>query len=130
MTSRVTIHDIKQALLDDRFRATLPEDLSDDVAKFLKNPTCRCNNSVYLNVMRKAPKQVADYFPNKGQPDVDEIEKESEKLSKNQWQVINCSVNELVHELRKLGPGRKQIEIARYQDQVTVVVNHLEGIYA
>ena len=29
--------------------------------------------------------------------------------------------------LRELGAGRKQIEVARWEDQVTVVVNHLEG---
>lgn len=128
MKKKVTIHDIKQALLDERFRATLPQDLADDVTKFLKNPGCACNHPIYLNVMRKASKQVADYFPSKEEPDVVEVEKEVDRLSKNQWQVINCDVNQLVHELRNLGPGRKQLEIARWQDQVTVVVNHLEGI--
>lgn len=129
MKKKITIHDIKQALLDERFRATLPPDLADDVSKFLKNPGCACNHPIYVNVMRKAPKQVANYFPSKEEPNPQEMEKEVEKLSKNQWQVINCNVNELIHELRKLGPGRKQVEVARYEDQVTVVINHLEGLY-
>ena len=34
---RVTVHDIKQALLDERFRQILPEELKEDVQKFLKN---------------------------------------------------------------------------------------------
>jgi hypothetical protein len=42
--------------------------------------------------------------------------------------VINCNVNELSEELRKLGPGRKQVDVARFQDQVTVIINHLEGL--
>lgn len=127
MKRRITIHDVKQALLDERFRASLPEDLQEDVTKFLKNPSCACNHPIYLNVMRKASKQVAAYFPTVEEPNVEEIEKEIQKLAKNEWQVINCHVNELVAELRKLGPGRKQLDIARWQDQVTVVVNHLEG---
>jgi hypothetical protein len=126
---RVTIHDIKQALLDERFRATLPEGLGEDVQKFLKNPGCACNHPIYLNVIRKAPKQIAAYFPSKEQLVAEEVEKDLNKLAKNDWQVINCHVNELANELRKLGNGRKQLDIARYQDQVTVVVNHLEGIF-
>ena len=129
MKKKVTIHDIKQALLDERFRGSLPKDLDEDVQKFLKNPGCACNHPIYLKVMRKAPKEIAAYFPTREEPDPDEMEKEIEKLMKNDWQVINCHVNELVHELRKLGPGRKQVEATRHGDQITVIVNHLEGIY-
>ncbi len=129
MKKKITVHDVKQALLDDRFRATLPPDLAEDVVKFLKNPGCACNHPIYLNVIRKASKQIAEYFPAKEEPDLVDIEKETNRLSTNQWHVINCSVHELVHELRKLGPGRKQIDVARFEDQVTVVVNHLEGVY-
>lgn len=127
MKKKVTVHDIKQALLDERFRATLPPDLTEDINKFLKNPGCSCNHPIYINVMKKASKQVASYFPSKEEPDAVAMEKEIEKLSRNQWQVINCSTGELTEQLRKLGPGRKQLEIARWQDQVTVVINHLEG---
>lgn len=129
MKKRVTVHDIKQALLDERFRASLPDELTEDVQKFLKNPGCACNHPIYVKVMRKARKQVAEYFPSIDTPTEDEFEKETERLAKNDWQVINCHVNELTEKLRDLGPGRKQLEIARWQDQVTVVVNHLEGIY-
>lgn len=129
MKKKVTIHDIKQALLDERFRATLPEDLNEDVQKFLKNPSCGCNHPIYLNVMRKAGKQVADYFPNKEEVDPEQMQKDVEKLAKNEWQVINCHINDLSAELRKLGGGRKQLEMARWQDQVTVVVNHLDITY-
>lgn len=129
MSKKVTVHDIKQALLDERFRASLPTDLSDDVSKFLKNPGCACNHPIYLKVMRKAGKQVAQYFPAKEALNEEEIAK-TEKAATNQWEVINCNVNELIYKLRELGPGRKQLEVARWQDQVTVVVNHLEGVYA
>lgn len=127
MKRRVTVHDIKQALLDERFRNSLPEDLQEDVQKFLKNPGCACNHPIYVNVMRKASKQVAEYFPSKETPEEAEMERQS-RYSNNHWQVINCSIHELEQRLRDLGTGRKQLDIARYQDQITVVVNHLEGI--
>jgi hypothetical protein len=129
MKKKVSVHDVKQALLDERFRASLPEDLQDDVTKFLKNPGCACNHPIYINVMRKAGKQVAAYFPSKEEATVEEFEKDVERLAKNEWQVINCHISELVNELRKLGPGRKQLDIARFEDQVTVVINHLEVLY-
>jgi len=126
MKRRVTIHDIKQALLDQRFRDSLPESLQEDVVKFMKNPTCKCNHTVYRNVMLKAGSQIAEYFPTKEAPSEEEVEKETSLLTKNNWQVINCSIYELSDELRKLGTGRKQLDIARFEDQVTIVVNHLE----
>lgn len=129
MKRRVTIHDIKQALLDERFRDSLPDDLQDDVQKFLKNPGCACNHPIYMNVMRKARTQISEYFPAKETPEEDYFIKETQRLAKNEWQVINCHVNELAQALRDLGTGRKQLDVARWQDQVTVVVNHLEGIY-
>lgn len=126
MKKRITVHDIKQALLDERFRATLPEDLTEDVQKFLKNTSCGCNHPIYLRVMQKATKQIADYFPSKDPIDPVVLEREIEQLARNEWQVINCAVSELETKLRALSPGRKQMEIARWQDQVTVVVNHLD----
>ena len=126
--SKVSIHDIKEALLDERFRSTLPSELLPEVQKFLKNPGCACNHPIYINVMRRAGKQIAEYFPNKEAPADNEVEKIN-RLASNSWQVINCSIHELEERLRGLGNGRKQLDVARFQDQVTVVVNHLEGIY-
>ena len=124
--TKVNIHDIKQALLDERFRASLPETLTEDVQKFLKNPRCACNHPIYMSVMRKAGKEIANYFPMKETPPAEEIEKTLERAAVNEWQVINCHINELTAELRKLKAGRKQLDIARWEDQVTVVINHLD----
>lgn len=129
MKKKINVHDLKQALLDERFRATLPEELLGDVQKFLKNPGCACNHPIYMNVMRKASREIASYFPTKETPPAEEMEKQLEKVARNDWQVINCSVNELTSELRKLRPGRKQLDVARWQDQVTVVVNHLDDVF-
>ena len=123
---KIKLLDVKQALLDDRFRATLPDDLTEDVQKFLQNPGCACNHPIYRKVMKVAGKQLVDYYPAKEATDPDEI---PEKLSRNEWTVINCSIDELASRLRKLPPGRKQLDVARYQDQVTVVVNELDIAY-
>lgn len=128
MKQKITINNVKEALLDERFRATLPDDLLDDVQKFLKNPGCACNHPIYVRVAQKAGSQLKEYFPTREIPSETEIQKEFDKLSRNQWQVINCSIHDLSKELKNLPPGRKQLEIARFQDQVTVVINHLEFV--
>jgi hypothetical protein len=46
-------------------------------------------------------------------------------MAQNTWTVINCNIDELEKRLKALPPGRKQLELARYEDQVTVVVNEL-----
>lgn len=130
MKKKINIHDVKQALLDQRFRSSLPDELQEDVQKFLKNPGCACNHPIYMRVMQRARPQLVEYFPTRETPTEEEAQKEFEKLTKNNWQVINCTIQDLSSELKKLGPGRKQMDIARYQDQVTVVVNHLEELYA
>lgn len=126
---KINIHDVKQALLDERFRSSLPDELRDDIQKFLKNPGCACNHPIYMRVMQRARPQLVEYFPTRETPTEEESQKEFEKMTKNNWQVINCTVQDLSSELKKLSKGRKQIDIARYQDQVTVVVNHLEEIF-
>jgi hypothetical protein len=122
MKRRISVHDVKQALLDERFRSTLPESLKPDVDKFLSNPGCACNHPIYQKVMQEATEQLAAYYPTKEPADP----QAAMQVSKNEWTVINCSIHELADKLRQLGPGRKQLDVARFQDQVTVVVNELD----
>ena len=126
-TKKITLHDIKNALLDERFRSTLPDEFADDVSKFMKNPGCACNHPLYRKLAKNASSHLARYFPQREMMTEEEIDKKADALSKNNWQVINCHMHELVHKLRDLPPGQKQLQIARFQDQVTVVINHLEG---
>jgi len=129
MKTKVTIHDIKGALLDERFRVSLPEVLSEDVQKFLSNPGCGCNHPIYINVMKHASKQITEYFPNKQAEDPKVLKERISRLARNDWVVINCGIHELSDKLKELGAGRLQLDIARYQDQVTVVANRLEVIF-
>lgn len=122
MKQKLTRLDIKVALKDSRFREILPEDLNDEVNKFLNNPGCPCNNPLYEKIAKHCKLQLQEFYPNK------EIVDFEEELTKNNWSVINCSINELEGILRKLPRGRKQIEMARFEDQITVIVNELDFI--
>jgi len=126
MTKPVTLMDVKQALRDSRFRDSLPKELEEDIRKYQQNPGCSCNVPLYKNIMTTAKDTLQDYFPNKT---VVSLEEDAKRLADNNFSVINCSAQELEDKLKKLGPGRKQIAVARFEDQVTVVVNELDFIY-
>jgi len=126
MSKSVGLMDVKQALRDSRFRESLPESCKEDVQKYLNNPGCACNIPIYQRLLKEAKQQLQQYFPNRKIADLDA---EFEKLSKNNWSVINCKVDELEAKLKKLPPGRKQLAVTRYEDQVTVIVNELDMVY-
>jgi hypothetical protein len=121
---KVTLFDVKQALRDARFRERLPPELTQDVQKYLQNPGCACNLPIYRRVLNHGADLLKAYFPGK---EVVSGEDELAGLAANHWQVISCHVNELEGRLTKLHPsGRKQIAVARWEDQVTVIINNLE----
>jgi hypothetical protein len=122
----IGLMEVKQALRDTRFRNSLPESFKDDIQKYLNNPGCACNLPIYHKIIKEAKKELQAYYPNRNVADVDA---EVEKLAKNNWSVINCHVDELESKLKRLPPGRKQLAVTRFEDQVTVVVNELDLIF-
>lgn len=123
---KVTLQDIKNALKDSRFRLTLPKHMDAEVNKFLDNPGCPCHVPLYRKILKECQEQISKYYPGRSVPDHLE---DAKKLAENHWSVINCHVDELEARLSRLGPGRKQIDVARWEDQVTVVVNELDMIF-
>lgn len=124
--TEVTLLDIKTALRDPKFRDKLPATVKDDVQKYLSNPNCTCNFPIYEKILKEAKKEIQAYFPDKEYKSTDD---KLENLAKNNFSVINCSIGELEYNLKSLKPGRKQIAVTRYEDQVTVVVNELESLF-
>jgi hypothetical protein len=122
----ISLADVKQALRDERFRKSLPESFTEDIKKFLNNPGCGCNIQLYKKILKEAKSNLQEYFPEKVAED---IETTFKKLSQNNFMVINCEANELEGKLQSLGPGRKQIAIARFEDKVTVIINELDVVY-
>lgn len=126
MEKKITINDVKRALRDSRFRDTLPKEMEKELQSFLDNPGCACHLPLYRKILKDCAEQLVRYYPGSSVPDQDE---EISRLAENHWTVINCHVDELEKRLRKLGPGRKQLDVARYEDQVTVVVNDLDVVF-
>lgn len=124
--AKISIKDVKSALRDSRFRSTLPKEMSGDIDGFLNNPGCPCHIPLYRRILKECPEQLLKYYPGMEPPDPQE---EVASLAENHWRVINCHVDELEARLAGLGPGRKQIDVARWQDQVTVVVNELDFVF-
>lgn len=125
--NKIGLMDVKNALRDQRFRESLPEELTSDIIKYLQNPGCgACGTKLFRKILRDCRKQLLSYFPGR---DVYKEEEEMAKLAENHWSVINCHKDELEDALKKLPVGRKQIAIARYEDQVTVVVNELDVLW-
>jgi hypothetical protein len=123
---KITLIDVKKALKDSRFRLTLPKEMEKEVDEFLNNPGCACHVPLYKKIVKECKDQLRKYYPNMDVPDHEE---EVKKLAENSWSVINCHIDELEKKLSKLGPGRKQLDVARWEDQVTVVVNDLDIIF-
>ena len=115
--------EVKEALRDSRFRASLPLELQGELQKYMQNPGCGCNVPFYEKIINTCKKQLIEYFPGFEVVSIDEVKSE---LSKNNWRVINCNINDLENKLHELGPGRKQIAITRFEDKITLVVNELD----
>ena len=126
-TKSIGLMDIKRALSDGRFRSKLPQDLQSEVAKYIQNPGCPgCGVPLFRKILKSCRKELSEFFP--GQEVMDE-EKEIQKLAENHWSVINCGIHELEDKLRSLSPGRKQIAITRFENEVTVIVNEIDVLY-
>lgn len=124
--SKIGLMEVKQALRDGRFRDSLPQELAEDVVKFLQNPGCACNVPIYRKILKNCKSQLQQYYPNR---EIEDLNEQIQKAAQNQFSVINCHINDLQSKLRQLPPGRKQIQIARYEDQVTAIINELDVIY-
>lgn len=125
-SKKISLTDVKRALKDSRFRVTLPREMEKDLDEFLNNPGCACHVPLYRRIVKECGEQLQRYYPDMEIPNQEE---ELKRLAENNWSVINCHIDELEDRLSKLGPGRKQLDVARWEDQVTVVVNDLDIVF-
>ena len=52
----------------------------------------------------------------------------SKKMELN-WKVINTTIHDLENDLAGIEGGRKILQIARFKEQITVVVNDLTALF-
>lgn len=120
---KITLSEIKKALKDTRFREKLPTYLKNEVLKFLSNPSCACNAPLYKKIVNECGSLLLEYFPNKEFNDeiLNEISKED-----GSWMVINCHIDQLENNLRKIKYTKTNVAMARYEDQVTVIIKEIQ----
>ena len=95
----ISLIDIKKALRDSVFRDSLPQDLKEDIKKFLENPSCACNVPIYHKVMKYGGEALRKYYPDKN---LVSPEEEAVQLARNNWSVFNCSIGELELKLKNI----------------------------
>jgi hypothetical protein len=145
----ITLLDIKNAMKDKDFVEKLPKSLAPEIEKIQSNPGCGCNVKLYEKILNEAGDVINQYFPEKNSTNSVAAAVEAQQadtkstvtvpqpvqpaqrpqLPQNNWTVINCSIGELESKLKALPPGRKQVTLSRYEDQVTVVINNLDLIF-
>ena len=117
--TEIKIASIKTALRSHEFRNMYPE-LKDELDTYLTNPDCKCNVPLY-NAILSDLDRLKKWF-GKDAVVVDPLlPEEPDQL--NRWQVINCHIDELDKYLQELPHGPKQIAIARFENEVTVIIN-------
>lgn len=115
----IKIETIKKALLDNSFRKLFSE-FKDEINQWINNPDCKCNLPLYKAILSNENK-LKEYFGNNITiPHQEELDQPEQF---NRWTVINCSIDELQNHLDNLEHGPKQIAIARWEDQVTLIIN-------
>jgi hypothetical protein len=121
--NKLTLMDVKQSLFDERFQNLFPEH-KDKIKAFLKDPGCGCNIS-FLKTLMRHKDRLQQYFPNK---QILTPEETDVSLSKNEWAVINCQIDQMESRVKKYPTGKRIVAAARWKDRVTVVLNDVESI--
>ena len=115
----VKIASIKKALRSHQFRDSYPE-LKKEIDAYIQNPDCKCNAPLYNAILADIDR-LKQWFGEDTIVVDPPLPEEPDQL--NKWQTINCHIDELEKHLQELPHGPKQIAIARFEDQVTVIVN-------
>lgn len=111
---------IIKSLWKREFRDLFPE-LKSDIDVFLQNPGCKCNEPLYNTILQQTDR-LKRYFGEEMR--IKEKVVTAETLRQSTF-VLNVDIHELQGALRKLPVGPKSISLARFQDQVTAVVQIL-----
>ena len=121
----ISTRTIKKLLWNPKFRNKFPS-LQKPIKRFLRNPGCGCNRPLLVQI-QKMETLIREFYAEEGIniEDADMEDDKKNRETKNNFTVINCHKDELQPLLKKLPNGPKQIAVARWEDQVTVIVNEV-----
>lgn len=117
--TEIKIASIKKALRNHEFRNMYPE-LKEEINTYIQNPDCKCNIPLYNAILFDIDK-LKKWFGEDAVVIDPPLPEEPDQL--NKWQVINCHIDKLEDFLQGLPHGPKQIVIARWENEVTVIIN-------
>ncbi len=121
--NKLNLMDVKQAIWDKRFQELFPEH-KDEFEAFLKDPGCACNIK-FLRTLMRYKERMKKYFPTK---EIITPEEEDAILSKNDYVVINCPIDQLEMKMKGYPRSKRMVAAARWKDRVTVILNDINAI--
>ena len=119
--SKLNLMDLKQACWDKRFQELFPEH-KEQFEFILKDPGCACNIQ-FLKILMQKKDRLKKYFPTK-----EVVPLEEDNLSKNDYVVINCPIDQLEVKLKGYPRSKRMVAAARWKDRVTVILNDIDAI--
>lgn len=120
----ITVEQVKAAFGRKTFRDQFP-DLADKMLEAASKPGCSSCSAPVLAELAKREDKLKEYF---GDVEFDIVVPISaEEMPRAGLTVINCHIDQLEERLNRLPAGPKQIACARFEDQITVIINDLSG---
>lgn len=114
--TEVSMIRVKEMLqYDESFRSKFP-DLKSEIDDFLKDPACPCHASLYREILSRI----------KQNPPARPTGAAQAFAAACRFLVVNCNVDNLEKELRKLPVGSNVEGITRFENEITCVVKTKE----
>jgi len=119
----ITTEDLKRASKKGDFRNLFPE-LRAQFDGYIQKPGCGHCASQLISGLMEFQDRLLQYF---GEVTFDVMTPESfDPVGAMNFSVINCSIHQLEDKLNALPTGAYQITVARYEEQVTAIINRLD----
>lgn len=119
----ITAEDLKNAAKKGEFRNKFPE-LKGEFNDFIQKTGCAHCARKMIEGLMVYEDRLRDHF---GDVEFDVAPPEAfDPVGANNFTVINCLTSELEDRLNALPAAAYQITVARYEDQITAIINRLD----
>lgn len=124
MAMLITQERLKKEFYNKAFREHFSR-YEEEFKRFFNNPGCACNGVLYRAIASDV-EFLKQWFAQ--DIELDPILTDI-TAQKQEWTVINTTIDKLEEILNGLTLGPKTFAVARHQDQVTVIIRDLSGDY-